>query len=109
MPLRPAADRLTPAVLPSESAAPANLSPSATPSNSSTKTPPLWKNRNIWEKTLFPRQASKLSFLPHSPRTNQGSPKPLRLELYPSSSDELVNDAILGAALRGTPSRLPIR
>jgi hypothetical protein len=60
-------------------------------------------------KHFFPvKPASCLSFLILLGRTKVRL-RPLLLELYPSSSDELVNDAILGAALRGTPSRLPIR
>jgi hypothetical protein len=38
-------------------------------------------------KVFLPR---KLSLLLHSPWTKQGSPKTTLLELYPSSSDELV-------------------
>src|SRR5260221_7525969 len=62
--------------------------------------------QNRWEKRLSPRRASKLSLLPHSPRTNQGSPKTTPFGVISQLLRRACQRPILGAALLGTPSRL---
>jgi hypothetical protein len=62
--------------------------------------------RTAGRKDFLPVEpASCLSFLILLGRTKVRL-KPLLLELYPSSSDEHCQRPIIGAALRGTPSRL---